>query len=109
MMHIDEALPFIGASKSEALSPPVFDLLKKYDLLGYRGPRVPLPGCTLAETPSEFIAEWEGIFDHFRNRLIRPLTTCASDNLGPKVKERLRTVVAMANREMKRRYPLVPR
>lgn len=104
MYHVDETLPFIGVVHEEALTGPVLDLLVKHGLLGYHGPRVPLPGCPPQDTPAEFIEEWSQVFSHFRNRLLRPLTTCASDDHGPKVRQRLRVAVAMANRELARRY-----
>jgi hypothetical protein len=100
------ALYFITGSSTEVTTlESVRALVEKYDLAAYRGPRVPLPGCSIEDTPEEFVREWEMLFVHFRNRVLSPLTRCAlGAHARHRVLARARIACEMANREAKRRY-----
>ena len=109
-------LPAIGGTPipgATRLLDPVQKLLSRFGLLVYRGPRAPIAGYPPGQVPEELRTEWQGLFGHFRNKLLGPLTRLAGlehvderqqESIRKKVQERDRAAAEMANREMRRRH-----
>jgi len=96
--------PAIGGTPipgAQRVTDPVFNLLSRYGLLVYRGPRQTIAGTPPSELPGEVTREWEAAFGRHRNRLLTPLADrieSLEDRNPDKVRERIQEKDALAAR-----------
>ena len=95
----------------EPLSASAGELLVRFGLSTYAGPRGLIAGYRHDQVPDDLVAEWEELFGRFRSRLLAPLVRAKAtlerrdpDSVRKLIQQRDRVAAEMANREMRRRY-----